>query len=249
MSGLTQSPDTQLLSELQGPRRLGQQLATLLAAEIVSGRMAPGQTFPSAEELVSRFGVSRTVARETVQTLALLGLVRVQHGKRTEVLEAEDWNILSPIVQEALRREGHAEVLVRDLYDFRLLVEPQAAYWSAERASERDVGRLRELARRMEELAGGDTPEQMLSADREFHSLLARASGNRVLAAVTRDISEIVTTLWRLSHPEPSDLRQIAAHHRKIAATIERRDPAGAAEAMREHLTFASQADLGEPVE
>ena len=46
------------------------------------------------------------MARETVQALAMLGLVNVQHGKRTEVCPPEDWDILSAIVQEALRREG-----------------------------------------------------------------------------------------------------------------------------------------------
>ena len=45
-----------------------------LACEIVAGRMAPGSAFPSAEEIVQRFGVSRTVARETVHTLSMLGL-------------------------------------------------------------------------------------------------------------------------------------------------------------------------------
>ena len=73
------------------------------------------------------YGVSRTVARETVQALAMLGMVNVQHGKRTEVCPPEEWDILSAIVQEALRREGKAEPLLRDLYEFRLLIEPQAA--------------------------------------------------------------------------------------------------------------------------
>ena len=86
---------------------------------------------------MKRFGVSRTVARETVQALAMLGLVRVQHGKRTEVCPPEDWDILSAVVQEALRREGKAEPLLRDLYEFRLLIEPQAAAWMAEHGSER----------------------------------------------------------------------------------------------------------------
>ena len=73
---------------LREPQRLSHQLSTLLAAEIVSGRIGVGQAFPSSEEIVTRFGVSRTVARETVQALAMLGIVNVQHGKRTEVLPA-----------------------------------------------------------------------------------------------------------------------------------------------------------------
>ena len=80
---------------LREPQRLSQQLSTLLAAEIVSGRIGVGEAFPSSEEIVNRFGVSRTVARETVQALAMLGMVNIQHGKRTEVCPPEDWDILS----------------------------------------------------------------------------------------------------------------------------------------------------------
>jgi len=63
---------------LREPQRLSQQLSTLLAAEIVSGRIGVGEAFPSSEEIVSLYGVSRTVARETVQALAMLGMVNIQ---------------------------------------------------------------------------------------------------------------------------------------------------------------------------
>ena len=131
---------------LREPERLSHQLSTLLAAEIVSGRIDVGAAFPSSEEIVNRYGVSRTVAREMVQALAMLGMVNIQHGKRTEVCPPEDWDILSSVVQEALRREGKAEPLLHDLYEFRILVEPQAAAWMAEYASPAEVNELVELA-------------------------------------------------------------------------------------------------------
>ena len=70
--------------------RLHERAAVVLAADVVSERVAPGESFASAEEIVERFGVSRTVARETIQTLSMLGLIRVQHGKRNEVLPPEE---------------------------------------------------------------------------------------------------------------------------------------------------------------
>lgn len=243
----------ELVEGLREPRRLSHQLATLLASEIVSGRIGVGQTFPSAEEIVVRFGVSRTVARETVQTLAMLGLVHIQHGKRTEVLPPEEWDILSSTVQEALRREGKAEPLIRDLYEFRLLIEPQAAAWTAEHGSDGDVARLGELAATMEMLAESEAAaERVMKADRDFHDLIARASENRVVAAVSRDIREVLGTLWVLSRLGPTERARVAEQHRKIAAAIGRRDPEGAAGAMREHLVWAAQADLhglGQPAE
>jgi DNA-binding FadR family transcriptional regulator len=49
--------------------RLHERTSILLAADVVSGRLATGSQFPSAEEIVARFGVSRTVAREALQTM------------------------------------------------------------------------------------------------------------------------------------------------------------------------------------
>jgi DNA-binding FadR family transcriptional regulator len=230
---------------LREPQRLSDQLSTLLAAEIVSGRIDVGQAFPSADEIVNRFGVSRTVARETVQALAMLGLVHVQHGKRTEVCPPEEWDILSAVVQEALRREGMAEPLLRDLYEFRLLIEPQAAAWMAGHASAEDVARLGELAATMDQLAGREPAvAEVMQADRSFHDLVARASGNRVVAAVSRDIRELIGTLWGFSALEVEQARVVADQHRTIADAIGRRDAEAAAAAMRDHLRWAAQADL-----
>jgi GntR family transcriptional regulator, galactonate operon transcriptional repressor len=227
------------------PRRLGQQLATLLAAEVVSGRIGVGQMFPSAEEIVTRFHVSRTVARETVQTLSMLGLVRVQHGKRSEVLPEDEWDILSSIVQQAMRRENRAAPFLRDLYDFRLLIEPHAAAWMAEHGSDEQIAELGGLAATMEGLADSDAAAgRVAEADRQFHNLVARASGNRVLAAVGRDIREILNTLWGLSHLGADERRGVAAQHRRIADLIAQRDAAAAADVMREHLDWATNADL-----
>jgi DNA-binding FadR family transcriptional regulator len=230
---------------LREPRRLGEQLAALLGAEIVAGRIPAGGSFPSAEEIGKRFQVSRTVARETVQTLAVLGLVRLQHGKRTEVLPEDEWNILSSVVQESLRRAGKADAFLGDLYEFRLLIEPRAAARMAEHGSDEDVGTLQGLVDKLEQLAQAGQTAAVLDADREFHNLVARASGNRVLAAVSRDIREMLGTLWGLSRLGRGEQLEVARQHRLIADAIGARDPDAAVRAMHDHLEWASASDLG----
>jgi DNA-binding FadR family transcriptional regulator len=249
------SADVRLVREgLREPQRLSEQLSTLLAAEIVSGRIGVGEAFPSSEEIVTAYGVSRTVARETVQALAMLGMVNVQHGKRTEVCPPEEWDILSATVQEAMHREGKAGPVLHDLYEFRLLIEPQAAAWMAEHGQPDDLAQLDELVERMEALVAGaqvSVPDAM-DADRSFHDLLALASDNRVLAAVSRDIREVIGTLWGFSSLDAADVERVAAQHRRIADAVLARDAQAAAAAMREHLHWAAQADLhglGEPAE
>ena len=248
------SPDGRSGREgLREPQRLSEQLSTLLAAEIVSGRIGVGEAFPSSEAIVKTYGVSRTVARETVQALAMLGMVNVQHGKRTEVCPPEEWDILSATVQEALRREGKAEPLLHDLYEFRLLIEPQAAAWMADNGSDPELAQLGVLADAMERLVETDASvEHVMVADRAFHDLLARSSANRVLAAVSRDIREVIGTLWGFSSLEDADAEHVAEQHRRLADAILARDARAAAGAMRDHLLWAARADLhglGETVE
>jgi DNA-binding FadR family transcriptional regulator len=211
----------------------------------VSGRIAPGEPFPSADELVERFEVSRTVAREALQTLSMLGLVRVQHGKRTEVMQPEEWDVLSPVVQEALRREGKHEPVLRDLYEFRLVIEPQAAAWMAERGSARDFSKLSALAAEMRVLS--EDPEnasRVLAADQAFHRLIALAGENRVLASFSRGFWEAVFVLWNESHLSGEEMRLVARQHQEICDAIVRRDPEAAAGAMTAHLNAASSLDL-----
>jgi DNA-binding FadR family transcriptional regulator len=251
MTELAPARGSRLHDDLREPR-LRERLAVRLACEIVSGRLPAGSPFPSAEEIVQRYGISRTVARETVHTLSMLGLVLVQHGKRTEVLPKDEWDILSAVVQDALRREGRAGPLLRDLYEFRMLVEPGAARLMAERASPDEVSELERLAGTMSALAeesskrrteeGADSAFHQ--ADWDFHHLVARASGNALVGAVIRDIREVLATLWSLSRLGPEEIARVAEQHARIAAAMARRDPARAADAMREHLSWASTLDL-----
>lgn len=228
--------------------RLHERAAVVLAADVVGGRLKPGDAFPSAEELVQRFGFSRTVAREVLQTLSMLGMVRVQHGKRTDVRPPEDWNFLSPVMQEALRRENQLEPVLRDLYDFRLVVEPQAAAWMATRGSDRDLASLAALAAEMRILAEDPAnTRRMLLKDQEFHRLISQASANRILAGINRSFWDAVSVLWLESESRmsPEQLLQVAEQHQDIVDTITKRDPDEAHEAMMAHLKAASSMDVG----
>jgi DNA-binding FadR family transcriptional regulator len=245
MMSVLSSPPAQEVDGIREPR-LHERAAIVLAVDIVAGRLQPGDQFPSTDEIVERFGFSRTVAREALQTLSMLGVVRVQHGKRTEVRPPEDWNILSSVVQQALGREGRLEPVWRDLYEFRLVVEPQAAAWMAERGSDPDLIRLSGLAAEMRMLAEDlGNARLFLAADQEFHKLIARSATNRVLAGVSRSFWDAVSVLWLESHLTAEELTAVAGQHQRIADAITRRDAAAAAAAMTAHLEAASTMDVG----
>lgn len=222
--------------------KLHEQLVAIICREIVSGVRPPGALIPSEPELVATYSVSKTVVRETVQALAALGLVRVQHGKRSVVLPESEWNILSPPLQQAYRDEKLARPLVQELYDVRLVLEPQAARWTAERRSFEHCKELQHVITIMGESLR-DGMAVFLDYDRAFHLTIATASANRVLRAIVRDVHELLTTSWLLTDLTDDDLNVLFRQHSGIAEAIIDRDGQRAESLMREHLEWAAAKD------
>jgi len=71
-------------SQAAAPRlvieRLSDRLATLLAAQVESGSLSPGDRLPTEQQLAQAHGVSRTVVREAVHQLTSRGLLISRHG-------------------------------------------------------------------------------------------------------------------------------------------------------------------------
>jgi DNA-binding FadR family transcriptional regulator len=190
--------------------------------------------------------VSKTVVRETVQALAAVAVVRVQHGKRTLVLPEEEWNILSSLVQQAYRAEGLAGPLIQELYEVRIALEPQAARWTSERAR---PGQRAELKRTIDAMAesivtdASDDATRFLEYDQTFHLGIAAAASNRVLRAVVRDIHELLITSWRLTALSGEEIETVFHQHSAIADAIAAGDPDAAELTMRAHLEWAARTD------
>jgi GntR family galactonate operon transcriptional repressor len=233
------------MSQLRS-NKLHEQLAARLCREMVSGRLPAGAPIPSEPELVAEYGVSKTVVRETVQALAAVGVVRVQHGKRTVVLPEEEWNILSSLVQEAYRAEGLAGPLIEELYEVRIALEPQAARWTAKRARRKQREELKRIVDGMVESIGaaasGDA-ERFLDYDQDFHLTIAAAASNRVLRAVVRDIHELLMTSWRWTVLSAEEIEAVFDQHSAIADAIAAGDPDAAEVTMRAHLEWAARTD------
>lgn len=223
--------------------RMHERLATLIAREIVAGRLAEDEVFPSSQELVTRYGVSRTVARETIQALQSAGLVNVQHGKRSTVMPATGWRFLENFVQEALAAERLPVSLVRSLYETRLCVETEAARRCAERCGDEDLQHLAWLARPLSPSVAAttraDLVTELVARDRQFHAAVADGSGNVVLARVAKDVHRGLLTSWAYERVDEAHFTEIPKQHHQIATALLAREPEAAAEAMQRHLEWS----------
>ncbi|GAA3664111.1 hypothetical protein GCM10022237_25240 [Nocardioides ginsengisoli] len=220
--------------------RLHEQLARELARDIVARRLPENAVVPSAEDLASSYGVSRTVAREALQALATAGLVTVRHGKRTLVAPLSEWRFLEDLVKQAIAREQLAAGLANDLMETRMALEVAAAKLCAERADDEHFEQLERHARAcLDSYENGTlnpSSPQAVADDLHFHRLIAEGSGNQVLVHLVTDIRRELAPTWAIDAMTVPDAIRVWQEHLEIAKILATRDQVKVESVLREHM-------------
>ena len=146
-----------------------------------------------AEELEARYGVSRTVVRETIRVLESMGMVSSRRRVGTTVEPRERWNVFDPmVIRWRLAGEGRVEQL-RSLSELRAGFEPVAAALAARRATPAHCGELTGAVMEMAVHARSGDLDAYLVADVQFHRTLLRASGNEMFGALDSVVAEVLS--------------------------------------------------------
>lgn len=208
------------------------QVAEALGREIVAGVYPPGANLPHESDLLARFGVSRSVLREVLKTLAAKGLVVSKTKVGTRVRPQGAWNFFDPDLLRWKVQDGLDTEFQAHLTELRRIVEPRNAARAAERRTDADVARLRQC------IAGMASPDHgkrsFAEADALFHVTLADVSGNPLM----RSMAAAIETALLAAFSRSSALDSAAQHmvtvrgHEAIVDAIARRDSQGAAAAM-----------------
>ena len=144
---------------------------TQLRERISSGDYASGSRLPGEHELSALFSVSRPVVRDALGRLRDEGLVYSRQGAGTFVSVTE----AAPTANLAYAPVKTIADIQR-CYEFRLTIEPLAAYFAAQR---RDEAALAKIANALAELRDA-TKHQMhrTDADFQFHKAVTEAANN-----------------------------------------------------------------------
>jgi GntR family transcriptional regulator, rspAB operon transcriptional repressor len=183
-----------------------------LRADILSCRLAPGDDMRE-QELAERYAVSRQPVREALARLAREHLVTVQprQGYRVNPISLSD---------------------ARDLLRFRLALEPACVSEAVENAPDALLKRLDQFRS-----FSGDH-EAFIAYNRAFHTALAKASGNRRMAAALCDLIEQADRLVRVSiaNLRGHNPAKLAAEHAALIDAMQRRDRRGALRIIKDHI-------------
>ncbi|MFC3088258.1 GntR family transcriptional regulator [Tabrizicola soli] len=196
---------------------------------IIDQRLPPGTKLSEAA-LCEAFGVGRMRIRQSLLLLASRQVVELQPNRGAFVA--------SPSTGEA-----------REVFEARLMIEPNVARLAVERATEADLATLqRHLA--LEHAAHhGSKRREAIRLSGQFHVLLAEIAGN---AVALRMVKELVTRtsliIGIFGSPGVSNCRD--EDHDEIFGTFRNRDPEAASRAMVAHLKhIQDHLELSGPME
>lgn len=223
-------------TSLRGAGRTSDALTGRLEAMIVAGELESGTRLPSERELMQRFGVSRTVVREAIASLASRGLLATRPGYRPVVRKPDYETALGTIghvVEHLLNEPGG----IWTLFDSRIFVEGALVRLAATQARREDIEALREALQR-NAAAIGD-PEAFYATDIDFHAVLYRIPRNPIYPALHKAYVTWLISHWRQMKRGPDIDRLNYRGHEAIFEAIVARDPDGAEAALRRHLEVA----------
>lgn len=221
-----------LLKAVRSQRRF-EQVAEQISKLIKKGKLKPGARLPPERELAKQLEVSRPTVREAMIALEISGLVEVRVGSGIYVLETEKKNLK---LSNKIKDIGPGPL---ELIEARKEIEGNNAALAAQRIDAKCLEQLEQAIENMvqDNLVGAD-------GDREFHLLVAKATGNSVLETLT-------TYLWDQQQNSPMwtkllELMQekklhttILDDHQSLLDSFRQKNSKEAQAIMRNHLNNA----------
>ncbi|MCD7907710.1 MAG: FadR family transcriptional regulator [Clostridium sp.] len=225
---------------MAGNKMLSQNVADNIMSMItIEKRFEAGSKLPNELELAGELNVSRTTLREAVRILVAYGVLEVRRGTGTFVTEKAFHR------EEAFGQLTDVMANARDLYEMRLIFEPEAAYLAAVRGTDGELKRIAECGRGVEEAIrdGRDRTEQ----ERAFHKSIAQATHNEFMNKLMPILYQAISKGVALSEQGGQAVQDTVNDHRLIVEFLSQRNAEGARSAMKIHIHHAiRELGLGE---
>lgn len=222
---------------MKGNKMLSQSVAdNILSMITIEKRFSVGDKLPNELDLSEELNVSRTTLREAIRILVALDILEIQRGKGTYVKE----NALKK--QQDIEQLSNIKVNAKDLYEMRLIFEPEAAYYAALRATDSEIKRIVEFGKKVEkEISNhGDRTDD----EHSFHKAIAQATHNEFMNKLMPILYQAISKGVYLSLQSDKAIEDTINDHRMIMEFLEQRNAEGAKNAMKIHIMHAMK-ELG----
>lgn len=207
------------------------------------GLLVPGDQLPPERALAQQLGVARMTVREAIRVLAHEGRVTVRRG-----VHGGTWIRAQDVTRrELLHFAADADRAIADVYEFREIAERASARLAAQRATSRDVRKLRQLSGAMKRIIATHMKHPLpaevpafLALDSRFHTEIARISGNHFISeAIERALAARYAPVGAVFRALTADAND---GHDEVVDAIAAGDAAGAERIMGAHVLAARKA-------
>ena len=212
------------------PLKLREKAYDAFKQRLLSREILPGQ-FVSQRELVEVTGLTLGAIRELVPRLEAEGLIRTVPQRGMQV--------------------AHIDLpLIRDAFQFRMIIEKEAMALYVARASDEEVARVVAAHRAViDRSRNGITPALLAEAqavDWGFHDIIVDAMGNEIISKAYR-VNAIKIRLIRQQDIRIHDsiMAGVMEEHMRIVNALVDRDAARAVQALEDHINHAWARAMG----
>ena len=208
---------------------------------IASAELPPGSRL-TLEGLQQEYGISRTVARDTMKVLESMNLVYSRRRVGIVVQERSMWNVFDPKLVRWRLASDRREIQYSSLTELRIAVEPIAAAGAARRASASERADLVSLAAELRRLGEAGDLQAFLAVDIKFHQLLLRSCGNEMFMALEGMVAEVLTSRTKQGLMPFKPRNEALQAHEDVAAAVAGGDTVVAERAMHHILNEVREA-------
>lgn len=214
--------------------RISETAALQLEKMIRTGNFKEGDTLPSERKLMKELQVGRGSVREALRILEIKGFIETKPGIGAFVKSSEG-DILSPLSPWLMDNKE----AIHHFFEVRYLLEPSAAGFAASRVTPEIIEALKKNIDEFKSAAELEDLTRSILSDAEFHRLIGKATGNKVLTSIMDTLYRTMIEGWKASLKVPDRIAKSLAEHTNILKAIEDGDEVTASKLMREHLSLA----------
>ena len=197
--------------------RISDRVHASLRADILAGKLAPGDAVPSERRLAEDLGVNRHAVREALKRLEQAGLVHISQGGATRVRDWRDSGGLEILLDLQAGAEPPPDV-ARSVLELRASVGVDAARRCAQRADEATLSRVAELAERTAAAMGGEG-QVVDDGYAELWRAVVQGSGNLAYRLALNSLMAALATYPEVAGVvRPAEPKKVRALGRAIAA-------------------------------
>jgi DNA-binding FadR family transcriptional regulator len=196
----------------------------------IANKLKPGDPVPTEMELSEALNVSRTVIRESLIRLRMIGLVESKRHKGTVITNPD----LLALFRKSLNPHILDNSTLKDVFELRLVLEIGMGDLIFERITEEDIHELRDIVKHAPKKS--DKIFSNIEHEVRFHGKLYEITGNETLKKFQNMLLPIFKYVYDNGILERPVEKRKYVTHKELVDIIETKDLNKFRIAMREHL-------------